>query len=175
MSQQLTAHLARFGSVSLVLTLCACQSPSAGEPTSGQLTTSAPSGEPSAASAAASGKAAPPSSDPSELEDADFGRDWTLLVHATNELVAELIFANNQLTRVDYRTQDEAQKRAFERRLDTVMATAKREGLRVKFHDARAKGERGHLIGGRPKPGETFFVLALREHLGDDTFKVSAK
>ncbi len=96
-------------------------------------------------------------------------------MHATGELVAELIFTNNQLKHIDYRTQDEAQKRAFEARLNTVMDTAKREGLRVKFHDPRADGERGHLIGGRPKPGGTFFVLALREHLGDSTFKVSVK
>lgn len=110
------------------------------------------------------------------MEDADFARSWTLLVSSAGRPIAELVFADNRLARVDYQTQDEVQRGAFQRRLDAVMLEARRDGLRVKFHGVGSTpGERGALMGAQPKPGGAYFTLAMREHLGDATFKISVK
>ncbi|AKT37850.1 hypothetical protein [Chondromyces crocatus] len=108
-------------------------------------------------------------------DDMDTARNWALQVSVRAEVVAELIFEENKLARVEYKSQDPALRDGFQTRLDSVMEEARREGLAIKFHLPDGNGEHGGLYGAQPRPGEPFFTQAMREHLGDGTFSIRVK
>ncbi|AKT37846.1 hypothetical protein [Chondromyces crocatus] len=101
-------------------------------------------------------------------------RSATLQASVRAEVVAELVFEENKLLRVDYETQDQALRDRFQARLDTVLGKAQREGLHMDFHQTLPDGARGWFLA-RPKPGEAHFTKAMLWHLGDDTFTVRRK
>lgn len=100
----------------------------------------------------------------------------TLLVSAGPE-VAEVVFADNALVRVDYTTADAAVNERVRARVDALVTEAKVKGLFIKWHEpGSSPQDEGALVGASPKPGQPNFARAMYHHLGDTPgFAVRAK
>jgi hypothetical protein len=106
--------------------------------------------------------------------------DWdtgtvTLAVGERGPDLAEFVFENNRLLRVDFKTSDAAARARIQARLDDLQREAARDGLFIKFHGDSIAGERGALMGAKPKPGDPHYARAIYQRFGDENFRIQVK
>jgi len=90
--------------------------------------------------------------------------------------VAEVVFENNKLIRVDYKTDEQPTRDRLKAQLDAIAGEAEREGLPVDFHGPDGpNGERGGFSAARPKPGAPQYARAVYHRLTERDFSARAK
>ncbi len=87
----------------------------------------------------------------------------SLAVSSGTEAIAEIVVRANRIERVDYVTDNQERRAAFQKTLDALTTKAERDGLDTTW--SRRNGDVHATYGATPKPGQPWFPYALLDHL----------